>query len=1200
MVCLCKRILLTFLFTVISFAFSELTSHAQGCKFVAASPGKLSSTDRCSPMGSSTASAGPHKFLAGPERAFCAGSTPPLISHAEPEPARPQFGCDPATDRWVSGVSNYWHGTLGKGDFCDNAQNGADRQTAANCAWNYTISKFGPPPTPTCARNAIENSPQGIADLGAVVTKWQQPGAGTIATNYRIIDPTPAVEPCDSSANGYYLPRIDLLDWTPTEAPPFEQIATGYRPEAGTTGKLGGIPAGGLNEGRLRADLRDAAKEANPNKTLCSAAAAFALGNPVDGNAFADLSVTGLRTFKEFRAHPPQTSDILFCARQKLSNSGIADAQVKTAVDMALNRAYLVLGIVRAGGWPTACPQRDALLPQYIAVSGEDDHPHRPVNVPSAEFPQFDLDVNVPRPFGLPPLTVHTRYMIAHTTPPQGAKPTSCAPTGRTVPVDQVPMLAPDAEVILFIHGQDSRLEEALSVTRQIRALGLARHQNYTVISMDLPTSGYADNVDHTIIAPLSVDGRAKGDLSLIELGIDILSPLDIALAFRAIQDSLGLEFDPDPSYRVPILDFDEDFIVAFVKKLDETLGMNHPLTSHPLTVVGGSLGGNLSMRLGRPRPDAPWISKIVSWSPASIWPSMSDDPIKHAALAVPWYLAGGDPAHTREDPGQRRAWFYGGYEWTPEILFTIKPDTGQPQAQLWYDCAWACKGSYIRLGRLERYETYDKNFRLWHWRLGMEQFIFSHRSNNPRTAQPWYLSNTKPMLLMCGMDDAGGGLCASAREVAPKMNVTQGFALFLNSTGHSIHAERPNFLARHVVDFIDGVGTPPPGVHCAADAECDPGSYCDAKNSGGTCTLRQPMGAGCSANVQCSSAYCDAGDGTSRTGRCMPGNNGQIGFGQLGDICSNDNQCRTLVCEGLHQDDCGWVPGTCADKMPLGATCSQNYHCSSGHCDAGDGTSKTDKCMPNKNGQPGQICSDNNQCSSLICAGLHQDASGAWVPGTCADKMPLGATCSQNYECGSGYCDTGNGTSKTNKCMPNNNGQIGDPCSNNNQCTTLICGGLHQDTSGAWVPGKCADKMSLGAICSQNYECGSGYCDAGNGTSKTNKCMPNNNGQIGDPCSNNNQCTTLICGGLHQDTSGAWVPGNCASKKLLGDACSQNYQCSSNYCDTGNGTSRTDKCMPNNNGQTGDICSHPNQCTSHNCIGLHLDGGNWIPGKCE
>jgi hypothetical protein len=98
-----------------------------------------------------------------------------------------------------------------------------------------------------------------------------------------------------------------------------------------------------------------------------------------------------------------------------------------------------------------------------------------------------------------------------------------------------------------------------------------------------------------------------------------------------------------------------------------------------------------------------------------------------------------------------------------------------------------------------------------------MEQLLFSQQiargGLNP--PQPLYLANTKRMLLLCGMDDTGGGLCQSARDIAPKMEMTPGHALFLKGTGHSIHNEHPMFLAQQIVNFVDPGGAsasgPPP-----------------------------------------------------------------------------------------------------------------------------------------------------------------------------------------------------------------------------------------------------------------------------------------------------------------------------------------------------------------------------------------------------
>ena len=85
---------------------------------------------------------------------------------------RAAHACDNQTNGWVSGVVSYWHGALGKTDFCNNASVGANRQKAADCAWNFTIAQFGSPVDSACARQAIETSPQGKFDLDDFLSKW--------------------------------------------------------------------------------------------------------------------------------------------------------------------------------------------------------------------------------------------------------------------------------------------------------------------------------------------------------------------------------------------------------------------------------------------------------------------------------------------------------------------------------------------------------------------------------------------------------------------------------------------------------------------------------------------------------------------------------------------------------------------------------------------------------------------------------------------------------------------------------------------------------------------------------------------------------------------------------------------------------------------------------------------------------------------
>jgi pimeloyl-ACP methyl ester carboxylesterase len=387
--------------------------------------------------------------------------------------------------------------------------------------------------------------------------------------------------------------------------------------------------------------------------------------------------------------------------------------------------------------------------------------------VPSANFPQFHIMVDVPK-FAI---TINTRYMIAHAHPPtfqRPSKPLVDGGPGRQVPADLLPALAPDAQVILFIHGMDSRLEEALDLTQALHKLG---GKNWTVISLDMPTSGYADNIDHRRISPIS-----------------------------AVQ-----------CHNTPMVDYLEDFIVAFVDALDGQL--NGQLKPKVKAVVGGSLGGNMAMRLGR-RTGTPWITNVVPWSPAAIWPSMI---AQHDAVAAGcdagWNMLNDRAVNQslkwaglearflpdNEVPELRRELFYGGFDWAP-----VRGIGGPPQAECWFSQNFQCRKSDVLAARLDRQETYDANFRAWHWRLGAEQLAFSQQQFTPGTKDPLYLRNTKPMLLFAGYEDTCGKLGEHAREVASRMVNTPGYARFLKQTGHSLDNEHPDWVARQIANFLN------------------------------------------------------------------------------------------------------------------------------------------------------------------------------------------------------------------------------------------------------------------------------------------------------------------------------------------------------------------------------------------------------------
>jgi len=561
-------------------------------------------------------------------------------------------------------------------------------------------------------------------------------------------------------------------------------------------------PPYALSEGRIQSDLRDAAKAADALDSLRLAAANMALKKPELGNAFADLSVTGRRSFAQFKALN-LTDRQLFesirprgggqpgcrfgCTADQHCSRGCSPR--KTLPDLtslpndallaaskkALDRSYAVAQILRVsnvvplpGGGADSSPERKAL--GWIAVSGEDDQPYRPVNVPSTKYPQYDLTVPVRG------INVHTRYMIAQTEAPFAS--TKPAP-GRVLPKDPKPVLAPNAEVLIFVHGMDSRVEEAEVLVDAFRALGMTRKKNYAIIAMDLPSSGYADNLDHCSI-PRPRTGEGFCD-SLFALG-DPKEPPQW--------------FDAHGQHNAPALDFLEDFIVNFV----DTLETKVPVKAKVRAVIGGSLGGNMGFRLGR-RQNVPWLNNIVAWSPASVWNSRADgvNGFEHQAVRQTWMSAGGNPDELVETPDKRPGFFKVSFD-DPYLA----PLPGPSQAETWTSDRYPCKQLSIKAARLDRLETYDANFRLWHWRVAAEQLIYSQNSDDPN-GQRLYKSNSTRMLLMCGEDDdfTGAGICSATQKIAQDMNLTPGRAIFMQNTGHSLDAEHPNFVARQIADFL-------------------------------------------------------------------------------------------------------------------------------------------------------------------------------------------------------------------------------------------------------------------------------------------------------------------------------------------------------------------------------------------------------------
>lgn len=550
---------------------------------------------------------------------------------------------------------------------------------------------------------------------------------------------------------------------------------------------------------RLIPTLRDAAKMRNPYEILArSAAAFFHAQNPTAGsvprddeelgNALADLAVTGRRTYCLLATPPRTPADQSRVARagahidlgtspytpsELLAKVGgllaplvsASPAQSDRAVNAALDRAFRTAWALRGPVAERTATRADL---GWIAVSGEDDMPHRPTNVPAPPFEQYEIPVTVPAKSPRPALTLQTRFLIASPLVPASA-PSSH--TLRDLPRNPEPEVPEGNNVILFLHGHVSGAEEALTIIPHIHLAGLLRSTKFSIISVDLPNCGYSESFDHEKVATSRATLWPSGPT------------------------------DREP-IRTPVLDFIEDFVIAFVNALDQIT----PIKDRFSGVFGGSLGGNLGLRLGRRSVLPAWLDTgIVSWNAASVWDPMVNDHIKSQA---PGKCMNNWEASETDD--SRRDYFHEVYE---TIVIPVFLPLTQPE--LWYRTGWEpCKRLHIAGSRLARREVYSANLRKWHWRVAGEQLIYSHVDRIDRwdntSPYRYELNFVKHLLIGSAGDNfRGSNIFDATRTLADLMTTTPGTSLFLLSTGHSVHFERPAYLAKKIVDFLPSTRTP-------------------------------------------------------------------------------------------------------------------------------------------------------------------------------------------------------------------------------------------------------------------------------------------------------------------------------------------------------------------------------------------------------
>jgi pimeloyl-ACP methyl ester carboxylesterase len=282
---------------------------------------------------------------------------------------------------------------------------------------------------------------------------------------------------------------------------------------------------------------------------------------------------------------------------------------------------------------------------------------------------------------------------------------------------------------------------------------------------------------------------------------------------------------------------------VTFVETLLVPLG--NPITA----VVGGSLGGHMALRLAASQKD--WVKNVIAWSPACVM----DHDFSLLGVSMPQSLLADHVSASRAteaESDRSRADFFSAV-WDQA---TFSPPTlgqavaaaaalisagvitgvtipivgaglsvaiaaaimGLPQVPaqplMWYRDDWPtgapavqlapwgpavsvgpAKATYIQEARRDRREIYNAISRRWHWRICGEMIRFKFDALVQKI--------NKPLLLMVGESDNFPlvHFFDNVKRFAGSVTGV-GECITVQDTGHSIHNERPYFLALELLAF--------------------------------------------------------------------------------------------------------------------------------------------------------------------------------------------------------------------------------------------------------------------------------------------------------------------------------------------------------------------------------------------------------------
>jgi len=564
-------------------------------------------------------------------------------------------------------------------------------------------------------------------------------------------------------------------------------------------------------------------------------------------NALSDIVVSGNRNFGIFR----EIFENENISRRELLNSMVeseiptqlsrigitADLsaitfELRNEVIESVDRAILVAWAIYG---PSAI--RNEIRPPlgWITVISERDSPSRPINVVGTSAPTSDLDVEVMHNGQL--IRCRTRFSI------YGSEEVNQVFSLSSLPeTTKLPLLPKDKKILLFLHGHSSRLEEGHTLYYD----GLMDDKIFEssllsskplMVSFDFPSNGYAEYIDHEELSPFSIT----------------------------------TSYNPDEAHsserRFGMLEFYEKFTIEFVEQLHTVYQLEEPnedIKKKILAIIGGSMGGNLTLRLTEKLvTNVDWLKQLVSWSPASSYksfgrydyfipsPGEQSDPIGKEALERPHdRLKQNENDDSRANyfrlifEGERLindgttgfeigtrflafmgfplffglpilgnlfqsgflspAVFASGFEKIANInAFKQSDEWLRERCRLDYDQEIANRAAMFDIS-----ETYSTMRRRMHWRIAYEQLLFSHFDIIEASGTQTCLEASEiPVLLIGGSDDQTNSrfnIYQGVENMANLMVNNDGRARLLEETGHSIHAERPKWLARSIYLFTN------------------------------------------------------------------------------------------------------------------------------------------------------------------------------------------------------------------------------------------------------------------------------------------------------------------------------------------------------------------------------------------------------------